>query len=259
MARTRTLRPSFWKSFTLGSISREARLTFVGLWTEADDEGRAIDAPKALAGALFPHDEDVTGDDITRWLDELESVGAILRYEAKGGRYLHILGWDEHQKPPHATPSGLPAPPDSRKFPENSETFMPMSLSLFMSLSRFMSMSLGHSFPECGAGSGTSFDAFYDAYPRKVGKSAARRAWGVATKTVPPEVIVSAATRFANDPNLPLDKNFIPHPSTWLNQGRWDDEPLPPRVVYSRSKPDRGTDAMHSLHQRYSAETAAES
>ncbi len=110
-----------------------------------------------------------------------------------------------------------------------------------------------------GKGLSTGFDAFWDAYPRHVGKLDARHAWDRAVKRVKPKVLIDGATRFANDPNLPLDKNFIPHPSTWLNQGRWDDEPLPPRVVYSRSKPDRGTDAMHSLHQRYSAETAAES
>lgn len=72
------------------------------------------------------------------------------------------------------------------------------------------------------------FAEFYLAYPRKVGKDAARRAFEKAAKSSGPEVIIAGARRFAADPNLP-DKQFIPHPATWLNAGRWDDEPLPPR------------------------------
>lgn len=73
-----------------------------------------------------------------------------------------------------------------------------------------------------------SFAEFYMAYPRKVGKEAARRAFDRAVKTVDPTVIVEGARRYAGDPNLP-EKQFIPHPASWLNAGRWDDEPEVPR------------------------------
>jgi len=111
----------------------------------------------------------------------------------------------------------------------------------------------------CG-GKGSDFESFWAVYPRHVGKQDARRSWDTAVKHAKPKVILAAATRFANDPNLPLDKNFIPHPSTWLNQGRWEDEPLPPRPEDrpNRSGPNRGTDAMLALHKRYSEEAAAE-
>jgi len=72
------------------------------------------------------------------------------------------------------------------------------------------------------------FDEFWQVYPRKVGKEAARKAFAKTVRDEAP-VIVEGATRFANDPYLPQDKNFIPHPATWLNAGRWLDEPLPPR------------------------------
>lgn len=76
---------------------------------------------------------------------------------------------------------------------------------------------------------GSSFAEFYLAYPRKVGKEAARRAFEKAAKGTNPALIVAGARRFASDPNLP-DKQFIPHPASWLNAGRWDDEPLPERT-----------------------------
>lgn len=70
------------------------------------------------------------------------------------------------------------------------------------------------------------FDRFWKAYPRHIGKAAALRKWLTLIKTVDPTVIVAGAERMAADPNLPAER-FIPHPVTWLNQGRWDDDPYP--------------------------------
>jgi len=75
------------------------------------------------------------------------------------------------------------------------------------------------------------FESFYKVYPRHVGRQAAEKAFAKALRVAPAERIVAGAKRFAADPNLPPkeDARFIPHPSTWLNEGRWDDDPLPPR------------------------------
>ncbi|MHA3682810.1 hypothetical protein ACXR2W_00920 [Leucobacter sp. HY1908] len=79
----------------------------------------------------------------------------------------------------------------------------------------------------------TAFAAFYSSYPRKVGKAAARKAFVAAVKRAgSAQVVVDGARRFAADPNLPsgAERNFIPHPSTWLNRDGWEDEALPPRA-----------------------------
>lgn len=83
------------------------------------------------------------------------------------------------------------------------------------------------------------FAEFYMAYPRKVGKEAARRSFEKAAKTTDPQLIVDGARRYAADPNLP-EKQFIPHPATWLNAGRWDDEPEVerPRTIHAPSMDD---------------------
>ncbi|MEF2979067.1 hypothetical protein [Subtercola sp. YIM 133946] len=73
-----------------------------------------------------------------------------------------------------------------------------------------------------------AFAEFYMAYPRKVGKEAARKKFIAIARKVDPQLIIEGARRFAADPNLP-EKQYVPHPATWLNAGRWDDEPLPPR------------------------------
>lgn len=91
------------------------------------------------------------------------------------------------------------------------------------------------------------FDEFWALYPRRTGRAAARRAWDKAIRSTPEAVVLEGAKRFAEDPNLP-EKSFIPHPATWLNGGRWSDEPLPARQRSNfeqnlddlQRRPDRG-------------------
>jgi hypothetical protein len=75
-----------------------------------------------------------------------------------------------------------------------------------------------------------AFDAFWEKYPRKVAKPAALKAWPGAVKLAGGDLrrIVKGVRRYADDANLP-EKQFIPYPSKWLREGRWDDEPLPAR------------------------------
>ena len=72
MARIRTVKPETFSSYSLAQVSIEARYLFIGLWTEADDEGRLIDSPKRIAGDLFPHDEGIDEVNVTAWIDDLE-------------------------------------------------------------------------------------------------------------------------------------------------------------------------------------------
>jgi hypothetical protein len=72
----------------------------------------------------------------------------------------------------------------------------------------------------------SSFSEFWGSYPRKVGKGAAEKAWRSAVKVAPADVILAGARNYV----WPKDPQFIPHPATWLNQHRWNDEP-PPRKM----------------------------
>ena len=72
------------------------------------------------------------------------------------------------------------------------------------------------------------FGTFWELYPKKMDKSAARKAWEKATRETNPLVIIGGADRLANDPNLP-PRQFIPYPASWLNAGGWSNEPYAPR------------------------------
>lgn len=68
------------------------------------------------------------------------------------------------------------------------------------------------------------FAGFWNAYPRKVAKQAALKAYRAARKIASLEAI--AAGLRAQLPDLRTrDSHLIPHAATWLNQHRWEDDP----------------------------------
>jgi hypothetical protein len=68
------------------------------------------------------------------------------------------------------------------------------------------------------------FDEFWKLWPRKDGKANAIKAWLIAVQKLPAVDLVEAAREYSLRPDLPKDKTFIPHASTWLNGERWQDE-----------------------------------
>ena len=76
--------------------------------------------------------------------------------------------------------------------------------------------------------SSNGFDEFWKNYPRKVGKKDAIKSWN---KIKPSQELVE---KMLSTINIQIqseqwNKNngqYIPYPTTWLNQGRWDDEPI---------------------------------
>lgn len=87
--------------------------------------------------------------------------------------------------------------------------------------------------PRANARRGNRFDEFWDRVPkgRKSGKDDARKAYAAAVKRVGDEqVLIDGMERYANDPNLPAEKQFIKLPATWLRKGCWNDDPLPQRL-----------------------------
>jgi len=66
------------------------------------------------------------------------------------------------------------------------------------------------------------FTAFWSAYPRKVGKLAAQKAYTKARQTVSAEDLLAGLERYKV--TKPSYADWC-HPKTFLSQGRWMDEP----------------------------------
>jgi len=91
----------------MGNVSRDARLTFIQLWTIADDEGRLRGNSRMLASLLFPYDDDAPGL-IDGWLKELEDEGCIQRYKSGTQSYVQLCNWLIHQKIDKPSKSKIP-------------------------------------------------------------------------------------------------------------------------------------------------------
>lgn len=114
MPRIRTLKPELWQDEAIGEVSRDARLLFVGLITQADDEGRLRGDPRLLAAQIYPYD-DFSRSDLEGWLDELEQAQLVQLYEANGRALICLPAWKSHQKISHPAKSKLPKPPGRKR------------------------------------------------------------------------------------------------------------------------------------------------
>jgi hypothetical protein len=211
MARIRSIKPQFFMNEEVASLPYEWRLLFIGLWTQADRDGRMEDRPQRLKAALFPYDD----LDVNDGLSSLVNVGLITRYEGNGQRLICIPKWSKHQQP-HIRESVSELPP-----PDTSPVLASDKPVGFLVLD-----------PDPDQGRSTTgalrarFDEFWAEYPRKVGKDAALKEW---LKIRPDEVLTAVLIAKVREhkalPQWVKDGGqFIPHPRTWLHGGRWKDE-----------------------------------
>ncbi len=107
MARSRLLKPGFFKNEHLAQLSPHTRLCFAGLWILADREGRLEDRPMRLKAEIFPY-ETVDMDSLLTCLAE---GGFIHRYRVENIAYLAIPKFTIHQSPHiREAESTIPAP-----------------------------------------------------------------------------------------------------------------------------------------------------
>lgn len=97
MARIRTVKPELFKHEDLFDAEQETglplRLSFIGLFTCCDREGRFKWRPRTLKLGVLPHDD----IDFSRVLDALWTRGFIVKYEADGEEYGCIPTFSVHQ------------------------------------------------------------------------------------------------------------------------------------------------------------------
>ena len=77
------------------------------------------------------------------------------------------------------------------------------------------------------------FEEFWDAYPRKTGKGEARKIWQKLrpNSELLQQILNAIKQQSTSDQWTKDNGQFIPYPSTWLNQQRWEDEGIiePPK------------------------------
>lgn len=74
-----------------------------------------------------------------------------------------------------------------------------------------------------GSGFGTDAESIYAAYPKKVGRPAALKAIQKAIEKIGAPVLLEKTKAFAAARAGNIE--FVPHPATWFNQERFNDDP----------------------------------
>ncbi len=119
MARKRMIDPDFWTDEKLGECSRDERLLFMGLISNADDDGRGRANPKLIKSIIFPYDEDLAGTKIKKMLDTLSKYKFITLYECGQQEFYHVTRFAKHQVINKKIDSKLPPPKLDGTLPED--------------------------------------------------------------------------------------------------------------------------------------------
>lgn len=72
------------------------------------------------------------------------------------------------------------------------------------------------------------FNQFWSAYPKKIARGAAEKSFSKIkpSKDLLEQMLAAVKQQSASDAWIKEGGQYIPNPSTWLNQRRWEDEPL---------------------------------
>ena len=103
-----------------------------------------------------------------------------------------------------------------------------------------------------------SFDDFYKLYPRKISRSNAEKSFkklNKRDKVLAYEGIVKYNKFWAENKTEP---QYIPYPSTWLNQKRWEDELIIKEVKTSKSNHDAEVLKFREKQKRLEDDAASE-
>lgn len=108
MARKRMIDPNIWQSEDFSKLSTLGKLVFIGLFSQADDEGRGRCNPVYLKSTLFPYEEGIRSADIDKTLSEISSNMSVIFYSCNGSSYYSLYNWNTWQKIDRPSQSKIP-------------------------------------------------------------------------------------------------------------------------------------------------------
>lgn len=240
MARARNIKPALFKNEVLGVADPLLTLLFEGLWVLCDREGRLEDRPLRIKGELFPYRDNLNIDDMLNWLDANDF---IIRYLVDGKRYIQIDNFTKHQNPhKNEPPSEIPCVSDGCT---DSDKIGTSPDKIGSAPADSLSLDSGFLIPDPltpsqapvadGESGDDLFAKFWKLYPVKKGKAKAEAAWrklkvtedlfALITQGLSRQVVCQAWVKDGGQ--------YIPHPTTWLNGKRWEDEVDPPKLASS--------------------------
>ncbi len=253
MARIRTIKPEFWTDSKTGTLSEFAKCLFIGLLNHADDYGVLKYEPEEWRVRIFPYHSDTTTVVLRESFEnEIFKKGLVATFCCPDNiKLVFIKNFNSHQVINKKSASFLA----DWKIGDTPSTYgkrldIDVTSNWYNDYgSATVVLPVGKE-GKGGEGNGTTtppqnppkgviysenFQAFWNCYPRKVGKGNAKKSWDKIKSPKPTieEILESVEQHKQGRDWAKDDGDFIPHPSTWLNQRRWDDEVTPAEIVDS--------------------------
>lgn len=191
---------------------------------------------------------------VRRFLKVIETEGMIVTRTFRDATHITLCNYDEYQSPRNTDETETITQAQrgrNRKEPYNQSTSK-----------EDISLARPERQKPSKAAQPDRFSEFWDAYPKRVGKGGAEKAFAKAVRVTEADVIISGARRFA-ERRAGQDPQFTPHPATWLNGKRWEDDPAadtPPKQDdrHEQSPKPRGYAPAHSSSSNILAAAAGE-
>jgi hypothetical protein len=211
--RSRVLKPDFFTNEELQQCEPLARILYAGLWCFADRKGCFEWRPLKMKAQIFPLDSCV----IEPLLDQLVNMGLVCQYDVNGKTYGIIPTFLKHQSPHHReSDSEIPLPNDEINRSMKTQVVKLVNININKNRSRSTNRSIKYT---------DEFLEFWKVYPEKVGKGKAFESWN---RIGPPRPSVDEIKQSVErqKKSRKWKEGFVPLPATWLNQRRWEDEPM---------------------------------
>lgn len=215
MARIRTIKPEFFTSEDIVSLSPLARLLYIAIWCEADKEGRLVWKPVTFKLRYFPGDN----CDIQAMCKEIIDAGLVVLY---GEGFAVVPSFKAHQ---HINP-------------RESESNLPEPVAITTRKARVTTRQPRDSDAQGGReGKGKEgdkrdasrespgFAEFWPEYPNHTAKADAVKAWGKIPAELHSEIMAALSVQKRSQAWTKDNGQFVPHAATWLNGKRWEDQP----------------------------------
>lgn len=209
----RIIREGILTSARIAKLGWPEEVFYRRLLSVVDDFGRYYADVGLLRAACYPRQlSKVSDSDVGKWLQSIADAALVRVYQAEGEQYLEALDFGQQVRAKKS------------KFPDMPSTCVADAQQ--MPASAHLDVSVSVSVEKTPSPSAPRFAVFWKAYPKKVAKDAARKAF---EKRDPDDALLSTMldALHAQSRSEGWRKDggqFIPHPSTWLNEGRWQDE-----------------------------------
>jgi hypothetical protein len=249
--RIRSIKPEFWRSDDINSLSWDNRLLFVGLWSYVDDNGVGVDKLSSIAADLFAGDLESNPPDtfarVSRGLEQLAEAGRIVRYSVENRPYLEVVNWDKHQRIDR---------PNKARFPRSDADAAEIRETLARVAAKVPSGTeeqgnrgteeqfspapavLDSEHNESGKGIEAEFAEVWEHWPKKVERKQALEKFKAAQKKVRWDFLMDAIIRFGDAYAATTERRFVPALGVWLAHERWTDE-LPQQPTAQQSPAQR--------------------